>query len=307
MPVLGADALVRRAVLEPARRTHAHVLVARRLLIHATMRDAVVGAEALGAHGAARRAALAAAVVVPADHQGRRRATAMRTCQHPGRPATERTLSAEGRMTSLRRLEPPLGALHQDGRLDELQRMHDGLHLAAPDFLGAATLRERRHGSNGFGVGLLCQDRFEVAVQSAKLGGERLLRRGAPRGDPLGRLLLEMAQEQAEQVAGLPRRDRACVRCDRFIRGLDAACFQVPECAGQVFIELRTGRQVVHVAFDHGLLDTATGAEHDARHQPTHRMHGHSHGAPLRGAVPHGNRQLDALRIARGARGDQAQ
>src|SRR5882762_440857 len=83
MPVLGADTLVRRAVLEAARGADAHVLVACRLLVHTTVGNAVLRAEALGTDRAARRARLAAAVVVPADHEGRRRAAAVRTCHDP--------------------------------------------------------------------------------------------------------------------------------------------------------------------------------------------------------------------------------
>src|SRR5713101_4914725 len=79
VPVLRADALVSCAVLEPTRRTHAHVLVTRRQTVHATLRDAVVRAEVLGANRAACRAGLAAAVVVPADDEGRRRAAAVWT------------------------------------------------------------------------------------------------------------------------------------------------------------------------------------------------------------------------------------
>src|SRR4029077_15079729 len=47
MPVLGADSLVGRAVLQPARRTDVHVLVARRLRVHATVRNPVLPAEIL--------------------------------------------------------------------------------------------------------------------------------------------------------------------------------------------------------------------------------------------------------------------
>src|SRR2546425_325941 len=51
--VFGADVFVRRAVLEPARRADAHVLITRRLPVHATLGDAVVRAEVLGANRAA--------------------------------------------------------------------------------------------------------------------------------------------------------------------------------------------------------------------------------------------------------------
>src|SRR3989442_7581559 len=79
MPVVGADALVGRAVLEPARRAEAHVLVTRRLSVHATLRDAMVRAEVLGTDRAAVRAGVAAAVLVPANNERRRRAAAMGT------------------------------------------------------------------------------------------------------------------------------------------------------------------------------------------------------------------------------------
>src|SRR3989475_7556408 len=105
VPVLGADPFVSRAMLQAARRTDAHVLVARRLLVHATLRDTVVAAEVLGTDRAARRARLTAAVVVPADHQGRGRTTAMRTREHPSRPTTEGPLGAERRAAPVRGLE----------------------------------------------------------------------------------------------------------------------------------------------------------------------------------------------------------
>src|SRR6266571_2439575 len=153
MPVLGAHALVDRAMLEPARRADAHVLVTRRLSVHPTLRDAMVRAKVLGTDRAAVRAGFAAAVLVPANNERRRRAAAMGTREQPGRHTTERPLRAERRPTPARRLEPPLGALYEDGRVDELQRMHDGLHLATPDLLGAATLGERCDGCNSLRIG----------------------------------------------------------------------------------------------------------------------------------------------------------
>src|SRR2546425_941018 len=107
----------------------------------------------------------------------------MRTCHDPGGRAgrSQGPLRAERRATPPVRLELPFGALYQDGRLDELQGMHDGRHLAAPDLLGPATLGERGDGSNGLGIGLLLEDRLEVPVQAAELGSKALLRRGAPR------------------------------------------------------------------------------------------------------------------------------
>src|SRR2546429_3004081 len=208
VPVLGADPFVGRALLQAARRTDAHVLVARRLLVHATLRDTMVAAEVLGTDRAARRARLAAAVVVPADHQRRGRTTAIRTREHPSRPTTEGPLGAERRAAPVRGLELPLGALHQDSRVDQLQRMHDGLDLAAPDLLGAATLGQRRHRANGLGVRLLLEDRLEVPVQATELGSQGLLRGRASRRDPLRRLFLEMVQEEPQQIPRLPGRDR---------------------------------------------------------------------------------------------------
>jgi hypothetical protein len=41
---------MRRAVLEPARRAHVHVLAARGLTVDATLRNAVIGAKILGAY-----------------------------------------------------------------------------------------------------------------------------------------------------------------------------------------------------------------------------------------------------------------
>src|SRR5207237_7828287 len=69
VPVLGARAGVSGAVLEPAGRAHLHVLVARRLPVHATLERPVVGAEVLAAYRAAVRAGVAAAGIVARDHQ----------------------------------------------------------------------------------------------------------------------------------------------------------------------------------------------------------------------------------------------
>src|SRR6266566_3690784 len=233
--VFGADTLMAGAVLQPARRAEAHVLVAHGLTVHATLGDAVVRAEVLGADRAAVRASLTTAVVVPADHQGRGRAAAMRTREQPGRHATERPLRRECRVTlpGGRRLELPLGALHQDGRLDELQGMHYGLYLAAPNLFSPATLGERRDGADGLRVGLFFEDRLEVPVQPFQLGGERLLRRGAARDHPLGRFFLEVAEQQLKQLRGLPGRDGGRFTRGRRICRLDPARLQLPERAGQ--------------------------------------------------------------------------
>src|SRR5207237_5876246 len=92
VPVLGARAGVGGAGLEPAGRAHLHVLVARRLAVHATLERPVVGAEVLAAYRAAVRAGVTAAVVVAADHQHGRRAAALRTRQRPAGRTTERSL-----------------------------------------------------------------------------------------------------------------------------------------------------------------------------------------------------------------------
>jgi len=121
---LGAETLVRRAVLQPARRADAHVLVTRRLSIHPALGDAVVRAEVLGAYRATVRARLAGAVVVPADDKHRRWATALRARHAPGRRTgrAQGPLGAEGGVmpAGRGRLEPPLGALYQDVGLDQL-------------------------------------------------------------------------------------------------------------------------------------------------------------------------------------------
>src|SRR5438093_878921 len=185
--------------------------------------------------------------------------------------------------------------------------MHDGLYLTAPDLLGAATLGERGDGSNRLRIGLLLEDRLEVPVQAAELGSKLLLRRGTPRGDPLRRLFLEMAQEEPQQVPGLPRRDGWRFSRVRRLRGFRPARLQVPEGAGQIVTHCGTGRQVVHVAFDHCFLHTRSGTQHDARDEPPHPMHGHPRRAPLGRALPHGNRQLDALWITRAGGRDQTE
>src|SRR3989454_7316538 len=88
---LRARSLVHRAVRHAAGLADACVLLAGGLLIHAAPRDAVVRAEVLGADRAARRAGLTGAVVVPADHQRRRRAAAT-WAGHDPRGPTRRAL-----------------------------------------------------------------------------------------------------------------------------------------------------------------------------------------------------------------------
>src|SRR3989442_7922493 len=133
--------------------------------------------------------------------------------------------------------------------------MHDGLPRAAPDLLGAAGLGEGGDGANGLRVRLLFQDRLEVAVQPAELGGERLLRGRAPRGHPLRRFLLEMSQEEPQQVCRLPGWDARGLTCYRRGCGLRPARLELPEPGPEIVTYFGAGRQVVDVAFDHGFLD----------------------------------------------------
>ena len=125
----------------------------------------------------------------------------------------------------------PFGALDQDGGLDQLQRVHDGLHLAAPDLLGPPALGERGDGLHRFRIGLLFQDRLEVAVQSPELGGKLPLRQGAARDDALGGLVAEVAQQELEQFGRRPRGDARRGRRDGWIRGRDAARLEPPPAA----------------------------------------------------------------------------
>ena len=296
MAVLGADPLVGRAVLQSARRAEPHVLVTRRLTVHATLEQPMVRTEVFGADRTAVRASVTAAVVVPADDEGRGRSAALWTRHDPRGGTAEGALRGECRVTPPggSRLELPLRALHQDASLDELQWMHDGLHPAAPHLFGAAALGERRDGADSLRVGLLLEDRLEVSVQPAELDGKLLLRHGAPRGDTLRRFVPQVAQEETEQVGGLPRGDGRRGSRNRRIRGVDPARFQVPEQARQL---------VTHLRF----LDPGAGAQHHARDQPPHRMHGYLRRAPRDSPIAHGNRQLHAARVARGSRRDQAQ
>src|SRR5213080_1955302 len=181
VPPPRADAPLFRAVLQSAPRAHMHVLRTRRLAVDATLGDAVVRAEVFGANRAAIRAGLTAAVIVPADDEGRRRAAAMRTRHDPGGRAAQRPLRGECRVPPPGggRLELPLGALHQERGFEELEGMHDSLDLAAPDLFGAPALGERRDSFDRLRVGLLLQDRFEVPVHPGELDGKLLLRRGA--------------------------------------------------------------------------------------------------------------------------------
>src|SRR5690348_9184377 len=138
--IRAADCFVGGAVLEPARGAHAHVLVTHRPRVYPALGDSVIVAEVLVANRAAVRASVARAVLVAADHEQRRRPAAVRARIRP--ISTERPLCAEARLPSSIGLEQPFTALDHDARFDELQRMHDGPHLAAPDLLRSASLGE---------------------------------------------------------------------------------------------------------------------------------------------------------------------
>ena len=172
--------------------------------------------------------------------------------------------------------------------------MYHRLHLTASDLLGAAALGRRRDRRDPLRVALLLQDRLEVSVQPAELGGELLLRRRAPRRDTLRRLLPQMAQQQLQQLTGLPRRNRRRGR-GRWVHGLDTVRLEGAKRGGDIGIDGDTGRQVVHVGFDHRFLHARSGAEHDSRREPPHRMHGQPRRARLRHAVPNRNGQLDRV------------
>src|SRR5437773_12389531 len=140
-----------------------HVLRTRRLAVDATLGDAVVRAEVFGANRAAIRAGLTAAVIVPADDEGRRRAAAMRTRHDPGGRAAQRPLRGECRVPPPGggRLELPLGALHQERGFEELEGMHDSLDLAAPDLSVPPPRADPRAGSDDLRAGWPLQVRFE--------------------------------------------------------------------------------------------------------------------------------------------------
>src|SRR5882762_2343813 len=231
----------------------------------------------------------------------------MRTRHGPRGGTAQGSLRAERPPPPPRRLELPLRPLHHDGSLDELHGMHGRPHLTAPDLFGPAPRGERRDRADGLRARLLLEDRLEVPLEPGELGGKLARGRGASRGYPLRRLVTEMAQEEPEQVPGLPSGNRLRRGCQRFIGGLDPARFEILERAGQVVIYPRAGRQVVHVAFHHRFLDPGAGAQHDAREQPPYGMHGQVLLARPHRAVPHRNRELDAPRIARAGRRDQTQ
>src|SRR5438046_5727127 len=112
--------------------------------------------------------------------------------------------------------------------------MHGRPHLTAPDFFGAAPRGESRDRADGLLAGLLLEDRLEISLEPGALGGKLARGRGASRGYPLRRLVPEMAQEEPEQVPGLPSGNRLCRGCQRFIRGLAPARLEFLDRAGPV-------------------------------------------------------------------------
>src|SRR6266513_1699843 len=101
--------------------------------------------------------------------------------------------------------------------------MHGRPHLTAPDLFGPAPRGESRDRADGLLDGLFLEDGLEVPLEPGELGGKLARGRGASRGYPLRRLVTEMAQEEPEQVPGLPSGNRLCRGCQRCIGGLDPA------------------------------------------------------------------------------------
>src|SRR5262245_592610 len=135
---------MRRAVRHAARLAHARVLFARGLLINPAARDAVIGTEVGRAHGAGLGARVTPAMtalvlLMHADHQLGRRFTALGAGENPGRRSGEWPLGSEPGIHAVRRYFP-LDALHQDLRVDELERMHDRFHLMATHLLRSTPL-----------------------------------------------------------------------------------------------------------------------------------------------------------------------
>src|SRR5258706_11616883 len=107
--------------------------------------------------------------------------------------------------------------------------MHGRPHLTAPDLFVPAPRGESRDRADGLLAGLLLEDRLEVPLEPGELGGKLARGRGASRGYPLRRLVTEMAQEEPEQVPGLPSGNRLCRGCQRFIGGLYPAPLPILE------------------------------------------------------------------------------
>src|SRR5882762_1413734 len=298
---LRADTLVRRAMLHPAGRADARVLLAGRLLIYPAGGDAVIGAEVLGAHGAPHRARVTRTVLVLTHDQFCGGRAAMWTRNRPGSGSREWPLRRELRAAAMRRFQLPLRTLHQHASLDELEWMHDRLDLVAAHLLGPAPLVQRRDRTFRFRVGLVREDRGEVAVEPIELRGDLLFGGGLQDGDPLRILLPQVAEQQPKHLLRLAWRHLASV--GHFVRGrwLQDPRLEILKQAGHVVARRRARRQIEHVALDDGFFDRGAGAQHDAGDQPSDGMRGEARLDPPCRAIAHGNGRragrCDALRI----------
>src|SRR3989440_8053206 len=151
--------------------------------------------------------------------------------------------------------------------------MHGRPHLTAPDLLGPAPRGEARPRPVGLLAGLLLEDRLEVPLEPGELGGKLARGRGASRGYPLRRLVTEMAQEQPEQVPGLPSGNRLCRGCQRFIGGVRPAPLQIPARGGPVRLYPGARPQKVNLAFPPPLLHPCPRPPRTARDNTAHWMH----------------------------------
>src|SRR3989449_11451825 len=139
--------------------------------------------------------------------------------------------------------------------------MHGRPHLTAPDLFGPAPRGGRRDRAVGLLARLLLEDRLEVPLEPVELGGKLARGRGASRGYPLRRLVTEMAQEEPEQVPGLPSGNRLCRGCQRFIGGLDPAPLPILGRARPGVIYPGARRPNVHAAFPPPLLRPPSGGD----------------------------------------------
>src|SRR3989442_13755881 len=126
--------------------------------------------------------------------------------------------------------------------------MHGRPHLTAPDLYVPAPRGESGARADGLLARLLLEDRLEVPLEPVELGGKLARGRSASRGYPLRRLVTEMAQEEPEQVPGLPSGNRLCRGCQRFIGGLHPAPLEIPETARQLVPYPCAGRQGRHTS-----------------------------------------------------------
>src|SRR5260221_5299182 len=127
--------------------------------------------------------------------------------------------------------------------------MHGRPHLTAPDLSVRAPRGESRDRADGLLAGLLLEDRLEVPLEPGELGGKLARGRGASRGYPLRRLVTEMAQEEPEQVPGLPSGNRLCRGCQRFIGGPHPAPLRVSRRTGPAVRHPCSGWSIGSVAF----------------------------------------------------------